>query len=110
MISDYVIVGAIGGIMIILCIVATVIGIKAPKQEFKKLSKKENYNRYMKSDEWQLQRLKALKKSKYKCSKCGSKKNLQLHHLTYAHFGNELSGEVKILCRKCHQKAHGRRF
>ena len=45
MISDYVIVGAIGGIIIILCIVATVIGIKAPKQEFKKLSKKENYNR-----------------------------------------------------------------
>ena len=52
MISDYVIVGAIGGIIIILCIVGTVIGIKAPKHEFKKLSKKENYNRYMKSDEW----------------------------------------------------------
>lgn len=63
MVSDYIIVAAIGIVIVILCIVALVIGIKAPKQEFKKLTKKESYNNYMKSDEWQLQRLKALREN-----------------------------------------------
>jgi 5-methylcytosine-specific restriction endonuclease McrA len=40
------------------------------------------------------------------CQECGSKKNLQVHHLNYDSLGNENQHDVTLLCKKCHKKAH----
>jgi len=36
------------------------------------------------------------------CSKCGSTKNLELHHLTYN------IGHYVVLCKSCHHKEHSK--
>jgi phenolic acid decarboxylase len=51
------------------------------------------------------------------CEDCGSKENLDLHHLRDRKFiisqfkeGDNIEGEVKkciVLCRSCHQRRHG---
>lgn len=46
----------------------------------------------------------------YQCAKCGAKRNLHVHHLSYDHFTKELDSELQVLCRKCHQEIHGRKF
>lgn len=34
---------------------------------------------------------------------------LEVHHLTYEHFGDELPEEIVVLCEKCHAKADEKR-
>ena len=43
----------------------------------------------------------------FKCERCGSKKDLQVHHKTYKRKGHELPGDVELLCKTCHEKEHG---
>jgi len=38
--------------------------------------------------------------SKKECKDCGSKENLEIHHITY------LPSKIEILCRTCHRKKH----
>ena len=45
----------------------------------------------------------------YTCQKCGSKKNLQVHHLNYKSLGNERKEDVTVLCKKCHEEEHNDR-
>lgn len=40
------------------------------------------------------------------CRACGAIKDLVVHHLTYKNAGNELRGEVILLCRFCHSFLH----
>ena len=40
-----------------------------------------------------------------KCSKCETKKDLEIHHITYLKEAN-LFKTSKIFCRKCHRKLH----
>lgn len=42
-----------------------------------------NYNEQLKTPEWKSKRLLILKRDGYKCVKCTSKKNLQVHHKKY---------------------------
>jgi hypothetical protein len=37
---------------------------------------------------------------------CGSKKRLDVHHLTYANLGKESINDLRVLCRSCHDKVH----
>ncbi len=49
-------------------------------------------------------KFKNILKTIYKeCSKCGSKENLEMHHLTYK---NPTIKDIMILCRKCHKVLH----
>jgi len=41
-----------------------------------------------------------------KCTRCGSNKKIQLHHLTYEHLGNEKSKDLIPLCKQCHLWVH----
>lgn len=64
------------------------------------------YNVYLPSDHWQERRLKALKKADYTCQCCSSKKDLQVHHLTYKNVWREKDEDLKVVCRSCHKKIH----
>jgi 5-methylcytosine-specific restriction endonuclease McrA len=81
---------------------------------FKDLKDKQEYQR-----NWLKDRKKVFFKGK-KCEKCGSTKNLELHHLdkhkkedhkiwswSPARFKKE-AAKCKILCRKCHSELHAK--
>lgn len=42
------------------------------------------------------------------CRDCGAWKNIEHHHVSYMHFGNELEHlqDVICLCSNCHTKRH----
>ena len=65
-----------------------------------------DYKEYIKSAAWHQKRLARLKKDKYTCQKCGDTESLEVHHLTYAHLGDEPMEDLICLCRACHQKVH----
>jgi 5-methylcytosine-specific restriction endonuclease McrA len=71
-----------------------------PKSKFR-----EEYIKHLKSQYWYEFRKSNLKNH---CQSCGSKYRLDLHHLTYAHFGNEKQypKDVISLCRSCHDRVH----
>lgn len=64
------------------------------------------YQTYLKSPAWLQLRARIFRSRGFSCEICQSKKNLQLHHVTYERLGYEKDEDVMILCRKCHEKAH----
>lgn len=63
------------------------------------------YEAYLNSDEWKHKRALRIQISKCRCSACGSKKELQVHHLTYERIFKEEMGDLLPLCRKHHEAA-----
>lgn len=65
----------------------------------------DRYMKYIKeSKEWQDKRSERLKIDNYTCQRCGSKRNLQVHHLTYANFGHEdVHNDLITMCKNCHE-------
>ena len=48
-------------------------------------------------------------KAGFKCQLCGSNQNLNVHHRTYEHHGEELKymkSDLIVLCKHCHEKFH----
>ena len=64
------------------------------------------YNIYLPSDHWQKRRIEALKKADFTCQCCNSKKELQVHHLTYRNVWKEKDEDLKVVCRACHRAIH----
>lgn len=67
----------------------------------------EKYRKYLKSDEWAQLKIDLFELRGYSCEKCPNKKRLDVHHLTYENIYNEEPEDLIILCKKCHNKAHG---
>ena len=71
-----------------------------------------NYREYLKSGIWKEKKkelfdyYRSLGKTP-KCSHCGVKRNLQVHHKTYERVGCEDLKDLEVLCGFCHQKTHG---
>lgn len=65
----------------------------------------KEYIKYLKSDTWKQKRINILRLIK-KCEVCGSKKNLQVHHLNYNNIFNELYSDLKVMCKRCHDYEH----
>jgi 5-methylcytosine-specific restriction endonuclease McrA len=65
------------------------------------------YQQVMHSEGWRKRRQRALKRAGYRCQKCGSRRQLQVHHLTYARLGRERAADLMVLCRTCHAAEHG---
>lgn len=63
------------------------------------------YSKYLSSKHWEETRLKKLEETD-KCEVCGSKKQIQVHHLTYERVGAELMEDLRVLCNKCHFLEH----
>ncbi len=40
------------------------------------------------------------------CEICGSKQNIEIHHLDYKHLYDVQLSDLKVLCRKCHVMQH----
>lgn len=69
-------------------------------------SKVVDYDDYLDSEEWAKKRTYLLKKVGYKCQNCSSRRNLQVHHLTYKRVGRERTTDLQVLCRNCHEIEH----
>lgn len=107
MINDWIIAAVFLILILILVVVAVIVGLKAPRYT---PTRRERYENYIHSSKWRRRRARALMLGGYRCAKCGTRNKLQVHHLSYAHLGNELDSELMVLCRGCHQKVHGRKF
>lgn len=65
------------------------------------------YLEYLRTSAWQRKRKQRLALDSYKCQKCGEKKRLQVHHLTYKRRGYEKMSDLVTLCENCHKREHG---
>src|SRR5579885_1010625 len=67
----------------------------------------QEYTHYINSPEWKKRRAHLLQAAGYRCQVCRHPKlpsKLQVHHLTYERLGNELSGDLVVVCTECHPK------
>lgn len=64
------------------------------------------YNRYLKSPEWQQKRQAVIRRAEGRCELCGMRKPIQVHHLTYARMRHELPEDLAALCFDCHKRQH----
>jgi 5-methylcytosine-specific restriction endonuclease McrA len=63
---------------------------------------------YRKQREWQVRRVQALTRARYRCQMCSSHDaTLDVHHNNYQNYGDERPEDLVVLCRLCHQKFHG---
>lgn len=63
------------------------------------------YEQYLRSSEWQQKRSQRLKIDNFRCQKCGSPIDVQVHHLNYnSIFNEDVYRDLITLCKKCHQK------
>lgn len=68
------------------------------------------YLEYLASDEWQRVRQRVFATRLRRCERCkifGVR--LDLHHKSYANFGNERDEDLELLCRSCHIGEHASR-
>ena len=82
--------------------------IPKPPSRDKNKSPKENYYDFLQSDYWRYVRKLKLKQCGKKCQICGSKKDLSVHHNSYAHHGQEHKHleDLVVLCNECHKMFH----
>lgn len=65
-----------------------------------------DYSSYMQSEAWWARKAEYYKTHAKRCSACGSKKNIHLHHMTYERLGRERDSDMAPLCEKCHDEVH----
>lgn len=87
--------------------------IKKPKNvDFEVVSKKilnMPYKEFLTTPYWKGIAMFVKRRDGWRCTECGSTKDLDVHHKTYGNHGNEINsiGDLTTLCRNCHQRAHG---
>ena len=62
----------------------------------------KQHNEYLQTDQWKAIRLKVLKRDNDLCQGCLEAPATEVHHLTYAHWKNELMFELLSVCYDCH--------
>lgn len=69
--------------------------------------RQKQYAQYLSTPYWRMVAAAVIARDK-RCTKCGDTKRLEVHHLTYAHRGQEHAhlGDLVTWCRKCHRKHH----
>ena len=79
--------------------------------DMKRNIRRERYNEFMQSEEWRDLRTVMLDIYNHQCDVCGATEDLHVHHLTYERFGgDERTTDLQVLCKTCHERAHGRKF
>jgi 5-methylcytosine-specific restriction endonuclease McrA len=64
------------------------------------------YSEYMKSDRWRRVRERRIFKDRGMCFVCGSRHNLEVHHVSYRNLGRERMRDLITLCREHHRMFH----
>lgn len=64
------------------------------------------YIAYLKSDHWRQIAAAAKSLAGHRCRVCNGGDRLQVHHRSYERLGNELPGDVTVLCDTCHRMYH----
>ena len=67
----------------------------------------KSYHEYIQSVQWKQRAAAMVARAGFRCERCGSPRDLNVHHKTYARLGNEQADDLAVLCRACHQKEHG---
>lgn len=70
------------------------------------------YNKYLESQKWKDLRLQVLRRDKFKCKYCKSKKAEHVHHLSYQNYklhGHSTIDECVSVCAPCHYLLHSGR-
>lgn len=82
--------------------------LRAQSKAFQaKMQKRWDYHEYLHSEEWQKKRMAVFKRDDYRCQRCGTAKNLRVHHLSYARLGKDDEIlDLITLCDKCHSSVH----
>ena len=62
---------------------------------------------YLKSEHWINLRSSKLESTGRLCEKCGSKKQVQVHHLNYKKIFDVELTDLQVLCGPCHRTEHG---
>ncbi|MGL5922132.1 HNH endonuclease [Chroococcidiopsis sp.] len=72
-----------------------------------KRARQKEYKAYLASPYWQAVAAAVINRDR-KCTKCGATKRLEVHHLSYAHRGQEhlYLQDLTTLCRSCHKQHH----
>lgn len=65
-----------------------------------------DYKKYLLTPEWRAKRERVLIRDNYLCQGCLSNRANEVHHTTYANFGDELFFQLISLCKECHEKVH----
>jgi hypothetical protein len=65
-----------------------------------------DYHAYLRSPEWARRRDDALLAAGGRCQVCNAATHLDVHHRTYKRLGDELPGDLTVLCRACHDLFH----
>lgn len=70
---------------------------------------KPDYRAYLNSDAWKVKADAAKERAGQRCQICNAQRGstvLDAHHRTYERLGNELDGDLVVLCRICHDTFH----
>ena len=68
------------------------------------------YLTYIESEAWRKRKREVIAARGRACERCGERKGLQLHHLTYERLGAEWDEDLVLLCERCHRWADRRRI
>lgn len=80
------------------------------KREFaeRTLAQHKYRSEYLQGEHWKQVRLEKLRSVGFSCENCRIPQfPLDVHHKTYVRKGNERLDDLAVLCRSCHEKAHG---
>ena len=66
----------------------------------------DSYQAYLNSPGWRWTRNEALKRARWTCRRCGSRRDLQVHHRSYQRLGAELPSDLEVVCFRCHNQHH----
>ncbi|CEF48290.1 unnamed protein product [uncultured bacterium] len=68
---------------------------------------RERYDAHIGGPAWALLRSKVFARCGGVCEGCGERRAVEVHHLTYAHLGEEYLWELRAVCARCHGRLHG---
>ena len=83
--------------------------IATQREQAGREERREEYDAYLKSEEWEWRRMAVMARDQYKCKArypgCLGRATIT-HHLSYDHFGNEPLFELVAICSKCNKILH----
>jgi hypothetical protein len=81
-------------------------GMKDREKEDQRMRQVLFYRDYIVSNLWEIRKFKYYERHAKACKICGATKNVQLNHIKYGNYGNEIDRDLVPLCGDHHQELH----